>query len=94
MISVGLWSQRLAPGGRVRVIPMSDFRLTSVTLSDELADPKGRSTIKMYRVIFPEDSEEEDDEDDEDDEEKALEFEEEPIILASLIPGAVSKSAF
>ena len=91
MISVGLWSQRLAPGGRVRVIPMSDFRLTSVTLSDELADPKGRSTIKMYRVIFPEDSEEEDDEDDE---EKALEFEEEPIILASLIPGAVSKSAF
>lgn len=88
-VSIAIWSQVLTPGGRVRVIPGSDFRLTTATFGEDIVDEKGRTTIKLYRLAMPEDSEDEEDDEDEEDEEKELTFEKDPVVIGHLIPGKV-----
>ena len=80
------------PGKRIRVLPGSDFRLTTATLGEELADEKGRTTIKLYRISYPDDSDE--DEEDEKDEDEEPVFEKDPIIIGHLIAGRVSEGDF
>ena len=90
MYSVAIWSQSLAPGKRVRVMPEADVKITTMTFGESLVEEKGRSTIKLYRAKMPlsehDDDEEEEDEDEED---RPLEFEDQPIILGHLVAGRV-----
>lgn len=87
-ISIAIWSQVLTPGGRVRVIPGSDFRLTTATFGEDVVDEKGRTTIKLYRLAMPDDDEDEEEEDDDDDEKEPT-FEKDPVVIGHLIPGKV-----
>ncbi|KAG9016029.1 peptidylprolyl isomerase fpr4 [Tulasnella sp. 427] len=94
-VCIAIWSQVLTPGGRVRVIPGADFRVTTATFAEDLADEKGRTTIKLYRLAMPEeDDEDEEDEEDDDDEEKELTFEKDPVVIGHLIPGKIESQQF
>ncbi|KAG8925346.1 peptidylprolyl isomerase fpr4, partial [Tulasnella sp. 408] len=92
-VSIAIWSQVLTPGGRVRVIPGSDFRLTTATFGEDLVDEKGRTTIKLYRLAIPEDEEDED-EDEDDEDEKEPTFEKDPIVIGHLVPGKIESQLF
>jgi len=85
MLSIAIWSQVLVPGQRVTVVPECDFRLTTATFGEELADEKGRSTLKLYRAKAKEDDEDDDEEEDEED----IEFETEAVVFGALVPGKI-----
>ncbi|KIO28433.1 hypothetical protein M407DRAFT_242988 [Tulasnella calospora MUT 4182] len=92
-ISIAIWSQVLTPGGRVRVIPGSDFRLTTATFGEDVVDEKGRTTIKLYRLAMPDDDEDEEEEEDDDDEKEPT-FEKDPVVIGHLIPGKIESQLF
>ncbi|KIP06138.1 hypothetical protein PHLGIDRAFT_24709 [Phlebiopsis gigantea 11061_1 CR5-6] len=90
VVAVALWSLELNPGEAVSVVPPSDLRITNVALADELADERGRTSVKLtYRA--PKDGEEDEDvsHDEEEEEEDA-----EPVttVLCSLTPGKIEQS--
>lgn len=75
----------------MRVIPGSDFRLTTATFGEDIVDEKGRTTIKLYRLAIPEDEEDEDEDEDEEDEKEPT-FEKDPVVIGHLVPNKVSAS--
>jgi len=88
-IAVALWSTVVKPGQGLSVIPQSDLVITNAALGAELADPSGRSSVKltyMRPVKVTDDDEEDDEKDDEDDEDVQVE-----TVLCSLTPGKIEQ---
>ena len=80
-------SLELKPGQQESFIPPGDLRITNVALTDELADQKARTSIKLtYQgPILPHEHEDDEEHDEEEDEER----ETLTTILCSLTPGKV-----
>jgi FK506-binding nuclear protein len=75
------------PGQAVSIIPQSDLVITNAALGAELADPSGRTSVKltyMRPVKVTDDDEDDDEKDDEDDEGAQVE-----TVLCSLTAGKV-----
>jgi FK506-binding nuclear protein len=75
------------PGQALSVIPQSDLVITNAALGAKLADPSGRSSVKLtyMRPVKVTDDDEEDEEKDEED----VQIE---TVLCSLTPGKVSNA--
>ncbi|KAL0956477.1 hypothetical protein HGRIS_002623 [Hohenbuehelia grisea] len=78
-VALGLWSCVINAGGDPTLVePAADIKITNIALGHELADPKGRTTVKLvYQPITADLSE---DEDEDEDEEK-----EKPVDLATTV---------
>lgn len=74
------------PGQALSVIPQSDLVITNAALGAELADPSGRTSVKLtyMRPVKVTDDDEDDEEKDEDDEDVQVE-----TVLCSLTPEKV-----
>ncbi|EJD49849.1 hypothetical protein AURDEDRAFT_112334 [Auricularia subglabra TFB-10046 SS5] len=62
-IAIASWSQELVPGKAYSADVPRDFRITNAALGDELADPAGRSVVKVTITEHDSDSEDSEDED-------------------------------
>lgn len=69
------------------LVPQSDLRITNVALGEELADPSGRTSVKLTYLGPSAEDDEDDDEDDEDDDGPSGSVT--STILCSLTPGKV-----
>lgn len=80
-------SLELKTGEPVSIVPPSDLRITNVALADQLADERGRTSVKLTYRAPKEDEEDEDASHDEEEEEDDAE----PVttVLCSLTPGKV-----
>lgn len=59
-------SLQLEGGAEEAITPPADIRLTNISFGEDLADPNGRSVIKLgYNAITADDLEEDEDEDEE-----------------------------
>jgi FK506-binding nuclear protein len=85
-IAVALWSTVVKPGQALSVIPQGDLVITNAALGAELADPSGRTSVKLtyMRPVKVTD-------DDEDDEEKDDEDVQVETVLCSLTPGKIEQ---
>lgn len=70
------------------MMPDLDLHVTNVALGEEIADPNGRTVLKLVysRGLF--DDDEDDEEDENEDEEKQV-----TTVLCSLTPGKVNLSS-
>jgi FK506-binding nuclear protein len=77
------------PGQALSVIPQSDLVITNAALGAELADPSGRTSVKLtyMRPVKVTDDEDDEEKDDEDDEDVQVE-----TVLCSLTPEKVSNA--
>ncbi|TRM69314.1 hypothetical protein BD626DRAFT_473646 [Schizophyllum amplum] len=88
--AIGIWSEVIKPGTPLVLTPAADLRLCNVSLGETLADPTGRTVVKvthMSPVVPAEDEEEVDDEDDDLPDMKQCE-----IILCALTPGKIEQT--
>ena len=72
------------PGEAVSVIPQSDLVITNAALGAELADPSGRSSVKLTYMRPVKVTDDDEDDDEKDDEDAQVE-----TVLCSLTPGKV-----
>ena len=74
------------------IMPPSDLVITNAALGAELADPSGRTSVKLtyMRPVKVTDDDEDDEEKDEDDDEDA----QVETVLCSLTPGKVPNAIF
>ncbi|KAI9509715.1 hypothetical protein F5148DRAFT_1185335 [Russula earlei] len=89
-VAVALWSTVVKPGNAVSVIPQGDLVITNAALGTELADPTGRTSVKltyMRLVPVPEDENEEEENDDDDDDGDA----QVETVLCSFTPGKIEQ---
>ncbi len=80
------------PGQALSIIPQSDLVITNAALGAELADPSGRSSVKLtymrpVKVTDDDDDDEEEKDDGDDDEDAQVE-----TVLCSFTPGKVSNA--
>jgi len=69
-------------------VPITDLKISNVALGDTLADPNGRSTVKItYNAPAPHDSDDEDEDGEDEDEQPAIK--EVTTVLCSLTAGKV-----
>ena len=84
----------MPPGEPTVITPPADIRITNVALGDEIADEKGRTTVKLV-YLAPGARGDDDDEDEEDEDDKENEDEDDEsmkvstAVLCSLTYGRV-----
>ncbi|KAF9049847.1 hypothetical protein BJ165DRAFT_1454247 [Panaeolus papilionaceus] len=89
--NVAFWSVELQPGKpRTIMMPDLDLHVTNVALGEEIADPNGRTVLKLVysRGLFDDDEDDEEDENENEDEEKQV-----TTVLCSLTPGKVEHAS-
>ncbi|PCH43808.1 hypothetical protein WOLCODRAFT_104216 [Wolfiporia cocos MD-104 SS10] len=92
-VAVALWSQVAKPGDATEVQPLSDLRVTNIALGDDIADPEGRTTVKLvYKVPTVESGDEDEDEDEDDEEQEKGSIELRSTVLCSLTPGKIEQA--
>lgn len=84
----------MIPGKEEVIVPVEDLKISNVALGDVLADPTGRSTVKITYTapIYSNDEDEDEDEDkdeDEDEDEGKVDLKEVTTVLCSLSAGKV-----
>lgn len=81
-------SEVLTPGKPLSVIPQADVKVTLVSLGEELADPSGRTTVKLTyeKPVARVDS---DDEDEDEDKDEDMLGKEVTTVVCSLTAGKV-----
>jgi hypothetical protein len=78
----------LKGGSEHAVLPPTNIRLTNVSFGEELADPNGRSVIKLaYKALKPDDDDDEDEDEEDDDDENGTP--DTTTILTALTAGKV-----
>ncbi|KAI0266827.1 hypothetical protein BC834DRAFT_969334 [Gloeopeniophorella convolvens] len=86
-VAVALWSVVAKPGEPVSVIPQGDLVITNAALGAELADPAGRTTVKLTYTRPIKVTSDNEDEEGEDDEAALVE-----VVLCSLTPGRIEQA--
>ena len=75
--------------GAQELMPPADIRITNVALSAELADQKGRTTVKLVYLPFGDSDDEGDDDEEEEDDAGTLKGTPTETVICTLIPGQV-----
>jgi FK506-binding nuclear protein len=87
-IAVALWSTVVKPGEPVSIVPQGDLVVTNAALGAELADPTGRTSVKLVymRPVKVTSDDEDEEEKDGDDDDQAVE-----TVLCSFTPGKIEQ---
>ncbi|KAH9957933.1 hypothetical protein BC827DRAFT_1261454 [Russula dissimulans] len=89
-IAIALWSVVVKPGKTVSVIPQGDLVITNAALGTELADPTGRTSVKLTYMRPADDKSDDEDEDEEGYEDEDKDDDDDvqvETVLCSLTPG-------
>ncbi|KAJ3559682.1 hypothetical protein NM688_g190 [Phlebia brevispora] len=93
-VALAVWSLELKGGDQhaQEITPAADLRITNVALGADLADAKGRTTLKLvYLPLGDSDDEDEDEDEDEEDGDDAPKGEPAEATLCTLIPGQIEQ---
>ncbi|KAH9978576.1 hypothetical protein BGW80DRAFT_1221605 [Lactifluus volemus] len=85
-IAVALWSTVVKPSQPVSVIPQGDLVITNAALGTQLADPNGRTSVKLTYTRPVKVTSDDEDEEEEDDQDAQVE-----TVLCSFTPGKIEQ---